>query len=128
MISHQAIERFTRETLGCHCPAEVFQHIDCQDKTSLDKDGLRSLRINIGDRLLIYIAECLDMRDLPNIVQSLAALGKQERDSLGFNRFRLVITTDKPDAIAEQAQAVFDGLNPDEKLHLHVIHKNDFPG
>jgi hypothetical protein len=128
MISHQAIERFARETLGCHCPAEVFQQINCQDKASLDKDSLRSLRINIGGRLLIYVAECLDIKVLASVVQHQAAQGKQERDSLGFNRFRLVITTDKPDAIAEQAQAVFSGLNPDEKLHLHVIDRSDFPG
>jgi len=128
MISHQTIERFTREVLGCHCPAEVFQHIDCQDKTSLGQHDLRSFRINVGNRLLIYIAECLDSKALPDTIQSLAELGKHERDSLGFNRFRLVITTDRPDAIKKQAQAMFAPLIPDDKVHLHVIHRNDIPG
>jgi len=128
MISNQSIEKFTREILGCDCPAEVFQHIDCQDRTSLGKNDPRSFRIDIGHRLLIYIAEYNDRDALADTIQALTAQGKQQRDSLGFNRFRLVITTDEPDTIAERAQATFAALNPDDKLYLHVIHKNDFPG
>ena len=126
--SHQTIETFTREILGCDCPAEVFKHIDCQDQSSLGNDDLRLFRIDIGQRLLIYIVECLDNDVLADTVQTLTTLGQQERDSLGFNRFRLVITTDEPADIEEQAQGAFKTLSPDDKVHLHVIHRNDFPG
>ena len=127
MLSHRAIEDFTRDILGCDCPPEVFENIDCQDKTSLGENDLRSFRINIGNRLLVYIVECLDMAVLVNTIRTLAAQGKKERDSQAFNRFRLVITSHEPDAINDEAQAVFQALSPDEKLHLHVIHEQDFP-
>ena len=45
-----------------------------------------------------------------------------------FNRFRLVISADEPDVIADQAQAVFETLDADERLHLHVIRTQDIPG
>lgn len=126
--SNQAIEQFTRQILGCDCPAEVFQYIDCQDGPSLGKNDPRAFRINIGHRLLIYIVECPDHDLLAQRIRTLAALGKQERDNMKFNRFRLVLSADEPDAIAEQAQAVFETLDPDDRLHLHVIRKHDIPG
>ena len=125
--SNRAIEQFTREVLGCDCPAEVFQYIDCQDGPSLGKNDPRAFRINIGHRLLIYIIECPEQELLAQRIRDLAALGKLERDNMEFNRFRLVIRADEPDTVAKPAQAAFVDLNPDDKLHLHIIHRNDFP-
>jgi hypothetical protein len=125
--SDQAIEQFTREILGCDCPAEVFQYIDCQNGPSLGKNDPRAFRINIGHRLLIYIVECPNRELLAQRIRELAALGKLERDNMNFNRFRLVIRTDEPDAVAVPAQTAFLDSNPDDKLHLHIIHGHDFP-
>ena len=125
--SNQAIERFTREILGCDCPSEVFQYIDCQDGPSLGKNDPRAVRINIGHRLLIYIVDCPGPDLLAQRIRALTALGKQERDHMRFNRFRLVIRAGEPDAVAEQAQTAFADVNPDDSLHLHIIQRHDFP-
>jgi len=125
--SDQTIERFTREILGCDCPAEVFQYIDCQDGTSLGKSDPRAFRINIGHRLLVYIVECPAPGALVQCIRTLTALGKQERDNMRFNRFRLVLSAEQPDAVDERARTIFASLNPDDKLHLHVIHGKDVP-
>ncbi|MDH5768765.1 MAG: hypothetical protein OEZ31_07400, partial [Nitrospirota bacterium] len=61
-------------------------------------------------------------RKLPILIQT----GKKERDSSGFNRFRLAIVTDKVDQLKHVAGSVFENLNyKDEKIHLHIIRKNE---
>ncbi len=128
MISNQDIETFAREVLGCNCPDEVFQQIECQDRASLGRDSPLTYRINIGGRLLIYVALCPEQEILDDIIQSLLTQGRQDRDRLGFNRFRLVLATDQSDTLGPIAQEIFDVSNPDDKLHLHVIDIGKFPG
>jgi hypothetical protein len=52
-------------------------------------------------------------------------IGKKERDSSGFNRFRLVLATDKLDEIKEVADIVFKTIDKDERIHLHIIPKKN---
>jgi hypothetical protein len=54
-------------------------------------------------------------------------IGKKERDSSGFNRFRLVLATDKLDEIKEVADVTFKTIDKDDRIHLHVISKKDIP-
>jgi hypothetical protein len=128
MMSNQDIETFAREVLGCNCPDEVFQKIDCQDKISLEKDSPLSYHINIGNRLLIYVAPYPKPEILEETVLNLLTQGKQERDTLNFNRFRLVLVTDQSDTLDPLAQEILATSNPDDKLHLHVIDTGAFPG
>jgi len=51
MQTYQEIKRFVQETLGCSCPEEVFNKIDYQKES----DDISGRRINVGDRLFIYI-------------------------------------------------------------------------
>lgn len=126
MTNNERIKLFVIQTLGCACPEEVFQYIDCQHNIKLNDDILLHNKINIGNRLLIYIVEMnnpdLIKRKLPILIQT----GKKERDSSGFNRFRLAIVTDKVDQIKHVAGSVFENLkDKDEKIHLHIIHKKE---
>ena len=126
MTNNEKIKLFVIQTLGCACPEEVFQYIDCQHNIKLNDDILLHNKINIGNRLLIYVVEMnspdLIKRKLPILIQT----GKKERDSSGFNRFRLAIVTDKVDQIKHIADSVFKNLkDKDEKIHLHIIHKKE---
>jgi len=126
MTNNEKIKLFVIQTLGCACPEEVFHYIDCQHNIKLGGDILLSSKINIGNRLLIYVVEMnspdLIKRKLPILIQT----GKKERDSSGFNRFRLAIATDKVDQIKHIADSVFKNLkDKDEKIHLHIIHKKE---
>ncbi|MCX5718505.1 MAG: hypothetical protein NT055_00830 [Nitrospirae bacterium] len=92
----------------------------------MNDDILLHNKINIGNRLLIYIVEMnnpdLIKRNLPLLIET----GKNERDRSGFNRFRLAIATDKVDQIKHIADSVFKNLKfKDEKIHLHIIHKDE---
>ena len=127
MKSEERIKSFVQETLGCGCPEEVFDIIECEQDVKLE-DGMVLLnRINIGNRLLIYIKECDSDSSLEGELSRLLDLGKKERDYRGFNRFRLVIITDKNEDLKNRAQELFDHhSNKDEKVHLHVLEKEEY--
>jgi hypothetical protein len=129
MTNANLIKRFVRETLGCGCPEEVFRTIDVRRNVRLNSFIVLHAEIIIGRRLLIYIISesgspgCLE-EHLPVLV----AAGRKERDEKGLNRFRLVIVADDTAKVQGAAGKMFDDLcGTDEKLHLHVIRKNDLP-
>ncbi|MEW6002802.1 MAG: hypothetical protein AB1638_09190 [Nitrospirota bacterium] len=127
MINIENIKTFVKKTLGCSCPEEVFKYIDCQSNIKLNDDILLSNKINIGNRLLIYVVQNNDQDTLKDVLPLLVNTGKKERDDLRFNRFRLVIATDKLSEIKENAEIIFQKIEKDEKIHLHIVSKKDIP-
>jgi hypothetical protein len=126
MITNEAIKAFTRDVLGCDCPEEVFDKIVCQSDVQIESELTLSYKINIGDKLLIYIL-LLDQRnklgsELPKLIEA----GEKERNDRGFNRFRLVLLSENPDFIKDDAHTLFQQLEKDEKIHLHIVSRNDF--
>jgi hypothetical protein len=54
--------------------------------------------------------------------------GKSARDARGFNRIRLIVLTENPNEIEQRLSQQFMHIPlKDEKMHLHVIAKKDFP-
>ncbi|MGB9716259.1 MAG: hypothetical protein ACPL1G_07630 [Thermodesulfovibrionales bacterium] len=126
IFNKDAIKTFVQQTLGCGCPEKVFEYIDCQSDIRLDEIVLKN-KINIGNRLLLYIVEIDDKSSLKSIIPFLVKAGKEERDKLNFNRFRLVLVTDKLNYLKEAAETIFETIPKDEKVHLHVVDINDIP-
>jgi hypothetical protein len=123
--SRELIRQFVRETLGCTCPDEVFDEIDCVRETG----GQQVLRIAVGGRLLIHIIRGAGAADLPGKVQAALEQGVAERDAGGFNRFRLVLATSRPEEVSVVAQQAFSGSSSkDEKTHLHVLDTDQLIG
>jgi hypothetical protein len=118
------IKKFAQVTLGCGCPEEVFKIIECRSNIILDGIQIRD-RINIGNRLLIYVVEVNRPDSVEKILKSLVIYGRKERDSAGFNRFRLVLTADDIGIFQRDAETIFRSVNNDEKVHLHLIRKAD---
>lgn len=118
-MSNERVKEFVRKTLGCDCDEEVFMHIGNEHDASAA--GFRLMnKINIGNRLLVYIAE---PGDLQKLMPALIKAGRDERDARGFNRFRLVLVSDDA-ALRERAFKAFKKLpEVDEKIHLHVVGK-----
>jgi len=127
MITNEAIKLFAKDVLGCDCPEEVFNKIVCEDDVRIDSGLTISHRINIGDRLLIYVSILEQTSELDSELPKLVDAGEKERNDKGFNRFRLVLVTENPDIIKDDAQKLFQQLGKDEKIHLHIINRNDFP-
>ncbi len=103
---HAEIKRFVRNTLGCGCPEEVFQAIDCRYNVRLATGIVLDAMLVIADRLLIYVVEA----DAEGLSQSeftaLVAAGKEDRDARQLNRFRLVVAADEA-LDARTVQALF---------------------
>ena len=127
MIDNKIIKEFARKTLGCNCPEEVFQHINCQKAIKIDENKCPVYKINIGNRLLIFAAGIDEVDSLRSTLPKLVQTGINERNDNKFNRFRLVLLTTKVNDVQEQASEIFSSLVTDEKVHLHVINKDDFP-
>ncbi len=124
MTNHKKIKTFVQETLGCGCPEEVFSYIDCRSNVLLN-NIMVNIKINIGNRLLIYVVEVDDSYSIRDILTSLVDAGKKERDRLGFNRYRLVLAAENLQKIKQVAYDAFDTIDKDEKIHLHIVSKTD---
>ena len=119
------IKRFVRETLGCSCPEEVFNNIDCQQASA----GTPGRKVNVGGRLLIYIIGMDGKSGIQGIIESALEQGVGEREKKGFNRFRLVLVTSRPEELHRRAGQAFDNSGyTDERTHLHIVSESDVEG
>lgn len=122
MQTYAEIKRFVQETLGCSCPQEVFKNIDYQKKY----EGISGSRVNVGNRLLIYILAMDGESSIQAVINKALERGVEERDKNGFNRFRLVLVASRPDELCGLAERAFnDSGYRDEKTHLHVVNEGD---
>lgn len=126
MIGKKNIKSFVKQTLGCGCDDKVFELIELQEDVKVDNRYLLADKINIGNRLLIYVIALNDSSLLKDCLSTLFSIGKKERDVSGFNRFRLVIVTEEKNLITRIAEPFFNDLvDKDDKMHLHVIAKDE---
>jgi hypothetical protein len=121
------VERFVRADLGCKCPDDVF------DSIAIERDatpGVTSpcIRLVVGNRLLIYVLEAASGSAAPDDVAGLATRGPAERDARGFNRFRLVVASERPAELRARADESFARIaGHDDRAHLHVIALDRLP-
>ena len=118
---------FAKNTLGCGCPDEVFEYIQYVGNIKISDDLVLTARINIGNRLLIYITD-MDKHEISSVIINSVKHGINDRNTNNFNRLRLVMGVDNPQEIQEKAIEVFEGLAPDEKTHLHILSKQQIAG
>jgi len=121
MADREKIKAFVQDVLGCGCAEEVFRIIELRQETMA---GMPCDRINIGNRLLVYIIRTDDpefvRRELPGLVRA----GVEERDRNGFNRFRLVLATDEA-RVEIAAMSAYKRLSAvDDRTFLHVVNKD----
>ncbi len=121
-MNKSAIRDFVKGTLGCTCPDKVFNEIRYEANVSLLQCQSAVSRIELGDRLLIYllVTDSPDIvaHDLPGIIRN----GEEERHRRGLNRFRAVVCTSNIDAVVNLANDVFTRhTERGDKVHLHVV-------
>jgi hypothetical protein len=118
MKAYPQIERFVRDTLGCSCPDGVFDKIVCRPAESA-----RETHIEIGGRLLVYLIDADGDHGCFDQMEAALRRGVSERNRRGFNRFRLVLGTSRPDdgTRAAAEEAFRNSPHRDERVHLHVV-------
>lgn len=120
-VSHREITELVRGTLGCTCPDRVFEKIEVGDIAAGDFPG-RITRVVVGDTLVVYIVRPDDSRQLAGYIDSLAVLGRKDRDTQGYNRYRLVVADDGAGGGHEAAVARFTEVaGSDDKMHIHFV-------
>lgn len=116
------IKKFIKETLGCKCPDDVFEHIELERNVQLYGDVSLYAKINIGNRLLVYVLEADSCSFVQENVPVVLFYGREERDRKGFNRFRLVLAGEKINQCEQTAFRTFQHAGQrDERTHLHLI-------
>lgn len=105
--------------MGCSCPEEVFENIDYAE--NLDSPWER--RIEVGDRLLIYIVNVDRETDAVGSIDAALRIGVAERNSKRLNRFRLVLLSSEG---AEYTGTAYEKVfcnSPyhDDRTHLHIV-------
>ena len=128
MSSEQPLlKHFVRDTLGCNCPEAVFQRVEISALPIARAAWPRALRINIGNRLLVYLLPRVAVLPDPAAVADLLERGIQERNQGGYNRLRLVIGCDEPAALNDSFAELTTLYPGDDKVHLHLLPTSVIP-
>jgi len=117
------VKHLVRSELGCACPEQVFEHIEILSASARFAGLPGDYLIAVGNRLLLLVISSSSWREVLQQLERLCVRGRELRDALGFNRFRLVVGV--PELTAARAALVehFDAaVDHDERMHLHVIH------
>lgn len=131
MSNTPQIVSFVKGTLGCQCPDEVFSQVDFQENCRLNIDLWLRSKINVGNRLLVYVVEAINTTFVHDNLLTLIFFGRDEKELKKFNTFRLVLVADAAAEVKAVAEEIFNDLHNvmdlGEGLHLHVVSRGDIP-
>ena len=129
MSNTQLITDFVKSKLGCQCPDEVFETVEVQENCRLNIDIWLRSRINVGNRLLVYVVEVNNSVFVHENLLSLVFFGRDEKDMKSFKTFRLVLVADPVEEIKSAADNIFNDLlnvmDLGDSIHLHVVERGD---
>lgn len=121
----EAVRGFVQQVLGCSCPEEVFDRIEYH---RVRIGGETAAAMTVGGRLLLYLLPVEDASLLDSLLPRLVETGRLERDRRGLNRFRAVlVTAEKERILAAVASMTAATVGLDEKIHLHVVSRQEAP-
>lgn len=123
----EVVKIFVQEVLGCKCPENVFEKIFFDENEPLSETCNYSIKLNVGNKLLIYILRMNDFSLIDNLLPRMINVGIEERNSSGLNRFRAVLAVGNTEQGEQIACPIFQKIAHDDKTHLHVINESEVP-
>ena len=105
-----------RDTLGCTCPREIFDHYEVGSHFSVN---IPMVQLIMGERLLVRIVDADRLNEPEKTAMELLIEGRAERDMLRLNRFRLVIVGTLPPSQIQVLKGLPEAMDP--KVHLHIL-------
>jgi hypothetical protein len=123
------LRTFIQSTLGCGCPDDVLEWIQCTHSELNQEEDTRITRIDVGGRLLVYVLEIEGPdRRAEEALPAVIAAATVDRATSCFNRLRVVVAIDDPEEMRPRLESTFNGSAPaDERVHLHVVRTTDLP-
>lgn len=120
LVATRSVRALVRDALGCGCPESVFADIriglPILYGTHRSPNGFELL---VGQRLLVACVPFSDLREPQVEVPAILAAGRQVRDELRLNRFRLLVVG-VDDAVTRQELDAAAGPLED-RMHLHLL-------
>lgn len=110
----EKVKEFVRDKMSCKCPDEVFEHVEVEKEVKIGKFEV-DYRINVGNRLLIYVVNG-EKYGMEENVRNIVKEGLKERDERKFNRFRLVL-------VGEENLELLKIAEEFERAHIHFLKK-----
>ena len=123
------LRTFIRSTLGCGCPDDVLEWIECTHTEFDQEEDIRISRIDVGGRLLVYVLEVVGPNGRADeALPAVIAAAMVDRTTGCFNRLRVVVAVDDPEEISPRLERVFGESAPaDDHIHLHVLRSIELP-
>jgi len=123
------LQNFIRSTLGCGCPDDVLEWIQCTHTELTQEEDTRITRIDVGGRLLVYVLEIEGPdRRAEEALPAVVAAAIVDRATSCFNRLRVVVAIDDLEEARPRLERIFNDSAPaDDKVHLHVVRATDLP-
>jgi hypothetical protein len=123
------LRTFIRSTLGCGCPDDVLEWIECTHTEFDQEEDIRISRIDVGGRLLVYVLEVVGPNGRADeALPAVIAAAMVDRTTGCFNRLRVVVAIDDPEESSPRLERVFSESAPaDDHIHLHVLRSIELP-
>lgn len=123
------LRTFIQATLGCGCPDDVLEWIQCTHSELSQEDDTRITRIDVGGRLLVYVlAASGPVQRVEQALPAVVSAAIVDRSTSCFNRLRVVVAVEDPEEVRARLERSFEGSAPaDDKIHLHVVRPTDLP-
>jgi hypothetical protein len=119
------VKNFVQQTLGCGCPEPVFQSMLIDTFTPAELASVVVTRLLIGQRLLVYLVNPDNTGPpLSELLATLTACGREERERYGYNRLRLVVITEE-ECHPELKRSFSELQGEDDRLFLHLLTTGD---
>ena len=100
------LRTFIRSTLGCGCPDDVLEWIQCTHTELTQEEDTRITRIDVGGQLLVYVLEIEGPdRRAEEALPAVVAAAIVDRATSCFNRLRVVVAIDDPDEMRSRLRS-----------------------
>ena len=122
MDDHATLTHFVRVTLGCGCPDEIVA------QTVVDAVEGQGRGLDVGGRLLVRLLPSDDLDTLVDEFPETVRRLRDERDSRGFQRLRMVVAHREVEIVADVLSRMLQVLAVgDDRVHIHVVADSEIP-
>ncbi len=113
----EKVHSLAQDDLGCDCPEDVYEQIRILRGEA--SPGKTDLALVIGERLLILFGDYEKLDPFEYEMPRLILSGVTYRNSIGLNRFRLVLSED---VSGEHRAMIEEEIGKyDDKVHVHYF-------
>lgn len=113
----ERVKQLAQIELGCGCPEHVYEQIRILRGEA--SPGKTDVSIVVGEQLLVLFGKYDRLEPFDYEMPRLILSGVTYRDSMGLNRFRLILSNEVTEEERKKIEAEIKKY--DEKVHVHYL-------